>query len=102
MQCLLPPDRFRFERSDMNPTLSQPFVKVAVIENPIEAQLIASILKQDGIPHIIRSYHDTAYDGLFQSHMGWGEIQAPANCRRHVLDTLKTIRSENHDISDII
>jgi len=44
----------------------QPFVKIGVLENAIEAQLLSSILDQRDIPHQIRSYYDTAYDGLFQ------------------------------------
>ncbi|UZQ81926.1 DUF2007 domain-containing protein [Thermoanaerobacter sp. RKWS2] len=48
------------------------FVKILVLENEIEAKLLEGILKEKGIPHFIRSYHDTAYDGLFQTVTGWG------------------------------
>ena len=40
------------------------YIKVTVLENEIEAQLLDSILTERDIPHIMRSYHDTAYDGL--------------------------------------
>ncbi len=43
-----------------------PFIKIAVLENAIEAQLLSSVLTQYEIPHRLRSYHDTACDGLFQ------------------------------------
>ncbi len=53
------------------------FKKILVLENEIEAQLLDLILKERNIPHLIRTYRDTAYDGLFQAHKGWGHIEAP-------------------------
>ena len=44
-------------------------------ENEAEANVIKSVLGEHGIYAEIRSYHDTAYDGLFQSQYGWGIIQ---------------------------
>ena len=58
-----------------------PFIKIAVLENAIEAQLLSSVLTQYEIPHRLRSYHDTAYDGLFQLQKGWGEIYGPQRCQ---------------------
>ena len=45
------------------------FINIAIFENIIEAQLIDSILNEQNIPHMIRSFYDTAYDGLFQFQM---------------------------------
>jgi hypothetical protein len=53
------------------------YVKVTVLENEIEARLVASILQERDIPHRMVSYHDTAYDGLFQTQRGWGDIRVP-------------------------
>ena len=69
------------------------FIKVATLENTIEAQLLGSILSERQIPHLIQSYHDTAYDGLFQAQWGWGEIRAPLPFKEHVLEVLNSIRS---------
>ena len=44
-------------------------------ENEAEANVIKSILEEHGIYAEIRSFHDTAYDGLFQSQYGWGLIR---------------------------
>jgi type III secretory pathway lipoprotein EscJ len=44
-------------------------------ENEAEANVIKSVLGEHGIYAEIRSFHDTAYDGLFQSQYGWGEIR---------------------------
>ncbi len=43
--------------------------------NEAEANAIQSVLEEHGISAEIRSFHDTAYDGLFQSQYGWGVIQ---------------------------
>lgn len=44
-------------------------------ENSAEAQALQSLLQQHGIPSQVVSFHDTAYDGLFQTQYGWGVIR---------------------------
>jgi hypothetical protein len=44
-------------------------------QNDAEAAAIKAVLEEQGISAEIRSYHDTAYDGLFQSQYGWGVIR---------------------------
>ncbi len=73
----------------------QKFVKIIVLENTVEAQIVQSLLHQYEIPHRLRSYHDTAYDGLFQFQKGWGELYAPESRRREILDVIESLRSEN-------
>ena len=46
-------------------------------ENEAEAIVLQAILKQHGIQAKIVSFHDTAYDGLFQHQYGWGVIRVP-------------------------
>ena len=70
------------------------FIRVACLENQIEAQLVTSILTQQGIPHLVRSFHDTAYDGLFQRRSGWGELSAPQSYREEILEIMDRIRTE--------
>ena len=53
------------------------YSKIATLDNDIEAQLLDSILMERQIPHLMRSYHDTAYDGLYQTQKGWGIVSAP-------------------------
>ena len=71
-----------------------PYEKITSLENIVEAQLIESILKEKGIPHRIRSFHDTAYDGLFQLQKGWGEIYGPKELKEEILDVMFVVRSE--------
>lgn len=68
------------------------FIKIAVLESAIEAQVAASILEERSIPHRIRSFHDTAYDGLFQLQRGWGELRAPEGCRDEIEEILESLR----------
>lgn len=68
------------------------FIKVATIENTIEAQIVRSVLEEREIPHRIRSYHDTAYDGLFQMQKGWGVIYAPPANKQEIEDVLASLR----------
>jgi hypothetical protein len=44
-------------------------------ENEAEAIALQAILKQHDIQAEVFSFHDTAYDGLFQSQYGWGVIK---------------------------
>ena len=69
------------------------FIKIAILENGIEAQLIGSILTQREIPHRVRSYHDTAYDGLFQVQKGWGKLFAPRPFKKEILQLIEEVRS---------
>ena len=73
------------------------FIKIAALENVIEAQMISSMLDQWNIPHRLRSYHDTAYDGLFQFQKGWGDLYAPQSHEQEILKALENIRSNRGD-----
>jgi len=82
----------------MNEVHGQEFIKIVVLENIIEAQLIDSILNEQNIPHRIRSFYDTAYDGLFQFQKGWGEVFAPLVLKEEILEVIEIVRSKNSDI----
>jgi hypothetical protein len=73
------------------------YIRIAVVDNAMEAQVLGSFLDQYDIPHRLRSYHDTAYDGLFQFQKGWGEILAPPEFRQQILDALGDLRAGRPD-----
>ncbi len=60
-------------------------IKILIIKNQVEASLLDEILKERGIPHIIRSYHDLAYDGLWQTPTAWGQLDAPEEFKEQIL-----------------
>lgn len=70
------------------------YKKAVTLDNEIEAGLMESILKERGIPHRMRSYHDTAYDGLFQTQKGWGIIDAPESHLEEIKEILSDVRKE--------
>jgi len=69
-------------------------VKILVLNNEIEAKLLSGILKEKNIPHLIRSYHDSAYDGLWQIQSGWGHIEAPQEFKEEILKIYEEISGE--------
>lgn len=60
-------------------------VKILTLNNAIEANLIDGLLNEREIPHVIRSFHDSAYDGLFQLQSGWGQLDAPEEFRDEIM-----------------
>lgn len=68
------------------------YTKVAAIDNEIESQLLEEILSDLKIPHVTRSYHDTAYDGIYQLQKGWGAIYAPEPYRKEINKILLELR----------
>lgn len=74
----------------MTPTAD--YEKLATLDNEFEAQLLESILKERGIPYRLRSYHDTAFDGLFQTQKGWGVVLAPQAYTDEILEIVSDIR----------
>lgn len=45
--------------------------------NAAEADIIKKVLEENNISVQVDSFHDTAYDGLFQLQRGWGVIRVP-------------------------
>ena len=55
--------------------MHQPMKNLIQPENSAEAQALQSLLAQHGIESQVVSFHDTAYDGLFQAQYGWGVVR---------------------------
>ena len=68
--------------------------KILTLDNEMEAYRIKDILDAEGIPHILRSYHDTAYDGLFQGQYGWGALEADEAYEERILELIDRSNSE--------
>lgn len=68
------------------------YVKAAILENEDEARLMESILSEKGIPHLLRSYYDTAFDGLYQTQKGWGYVSAPESFKDQIIEIISDIR----------
>jgi hypothetical protein len=60
-------------------------VKILIFKNEIEAMLLDEILTEKEIPHLLRSYHDSAYDGLWQTQSSWGHLEASEEYKEEIL-----------------
>ncbi|MDA8164511.1 MAG: DUF2007 domain-containing protein [Desulfobacteraceae bacterium] len=48
--------------------------KLLIPTNEAEALALQAVLAEHGIRALLRSFHDTAYDGIFQRQYGWGVL----------------------------
>lgn len=70
------------------------FKKILVLNNEVEARLLDAVLDEQQIPHLMRTYHDRAYDGLWQQQQGWGHVEAPEDCKEQILSIYEDLRGE--------
>ena len=68
------------------------YKKITVAENKFEADLIAQTLQHEGIPCMIRSYHDTAYNGIFITQKGWAAVMVPEELEGKASDVIADLR----------
>ena len=73
--------------------------KIAVLDNMVQAQILESMLKEHGIPHVMKTYHDAAYDGIFQDMKGWGHVEAPEEHGAEILALLDDLRAQEGQYS---
>lgn len=66
--------------------------KIAVLDNEVQAELVDSVLSERNIPHLMRSYYDSAMNGIYQSRAGWGHVEAPQSFRDEILAVIADIR----------
>jgi hypothetical protein len=76
-------------------------IKILVLKNAIEASLLDEILNEKDIPHIMRSYHDLAYDGLWQTQSAWGQLDAPEEFKDEIIKIYGQISLPENQIEDI-
>ena len=69
--------------------------KILNLSSEIEALRIREILESQKIPHLIRSFYDSAYDGIFQNQYGWGVLEADEKDESKILELVKDILSDN-------
>lgn len=74
--------------------ITEQYVKIAILENEFEAQVLQQILQEREVEHYLKSFHDIAYDGLFQSSHGWGAIFAPKKYECEITEVIAEIRHQ--------
>ncbi len=69
------------------------WVKAGTIENRFEGDRILQALQEAGIPFLIRSFHDTAYDGLYTLQKGWGVVMVSEKNKEEVEKLIAEIKT---------
>lgn len=54
------------------------WVFLYTLANRFEADVLSDVLEKNGVPYLVRSFVETAYDGLFVPQRGWGQMLVPA------------------------
>jgi hypothetical protein len=70
-------------------------VKVLEFNNEFEAKLLDEILTEKNIPHLVRSFHDSVYDGLWQMQTSWGILEAPEEYREEIMQTYSNMSPQS-------
>jgi len=53
------------------------WVKAGTVENRFEGDRVSQALQEAKIPFLIKTFLDTAYDGLYLPQKGWGVVMVP-------------------------
>ncbi len=83
---------------------AEPWERMAVLDHEVEAERLDLELTRQDIPHVMISYCDSAFDGLFQAAHGWGHLEAPSQHKEAILSLLRDIRekSSSTPVKDIL
>ena len=77
------------------------WVKAGIVENRFEGDRVSQALDEAGIPFLIKSFLDTAYDGLYIPQKGWGAVMVPENFEEGagqiIVDVKRSFRKEEED-----
>ena len=80
---------------------TEQWVKAGTVENRFEGDRVSQVLQEAGIPFLIKSFLDTAYDGLYIPQKGWGVVMVSKNNReeaeRLIAEVKKTFVKEGED-----
>ncbi len=68
------------------------WMKAGVVDNRFQGDRIANALKEADIPFLIKSFHDTAYDGLYIPQKGWGAVLVPEEFYEETQDLIIEVK----------
>jgi hypothetical protein len=78
----------------------KPRENVIPIDSELDAKFLEEVLDDQGIPHVFISYHDTAFNGIYQMQHGWGHVEVPMDRvdeAKRLYEELKRSRPENEE-----
>lgn len=68
------------------------WVKVGIIENRFEGDRVFQSLKEARIPFLIKSFSDTAYDGLYIPQKGWAMVMVPKEFEQEAEELISEVK----------
>jgi hypothetical protein len=74
--------------------------KLTTVQNRFEADLLLEALERHGVECYLKTFEDTAYDGLFVAQEGWGVIWVADHDLPLARDILASFR-QAYDAEDV-
>ena len=75
-------------------------IRVTILENRFEADLVDDMLSREGIVFIIRSYQDSAYVGLYQTQKGYAALMVDEKDRDRAETIVAELRASIQEATD--
>ena len=66
--------------------------RLLTLENRFEADLVSQALEAEGIEFVVKTFHDTAYNGLFETQKGYALLlveEARQDEAREIVDQVR-------------
>ena len=76
------------------------FVKVAIVDNQFEADVIKDALEKEDIPVLMRSFRDTSFDGIYIPQKGWGSVHVPEEFREKAQEVIEAVDKQKEESPD--
>ena len=77
------------------------WIKAGIVENRFEGDRISQSLQAAEIPFMVKSFLDTAYNGLYVPQKGWGMVLVPEDfieeAERIIAEVKKGFEEEEKD-----
>jgi hypothetical protein len=77
------------------------WIKAGIVENRFEGDRVSQALNEAQIPFLIKSFLDTAYDGLYIPQKGWGAVMVPEKfgeeAEKVIAEVKKSFQKEEED-----
>ncbi len=96
--ALISEQQWRALQVDRRQDADEVFVRVAVAGDRFEADIMKDALEKEQIPLLVRTFHDTSFDGIFINQKGWALIEVPKSFlprARQIIDAITIAGSED-------
>jgi hypothetical protein len=70
-------------------------IKILSLSDQFEAMLLSELLNEREIPHIVKSYGDSALTNIWQTQSLWGHIEAPEEFKDEITEIYSNISKES-------